>query len=385
MNSSALFAKLKLFSHLLFVFGLLSFGASAQKYEGAPATKEGLVKALRSKQFQTRDIVQRINAKGVDFQLTPDAESELVAAGARPQVLEAVRANYRAASPVNPAPQPIRNNGSSNTNANFTGTPLSKDAVVALLQNGVKDAQVQQNVRQRGVSFQMNPQIAREIKAAGGSDALVGVMFSSYSGGAADSGGGNRPNKNAAGNVIETSNSAAANSYDGLIDQAVDLYDNKKDKPGAVASLQKAVALAPTSPRAYQLVGYMSLYGMQNFADAENNWRKAIELGGSAVLRVFHDHNGVFTETCNGSLYISKDGVRFESDNNVHTFDTPDANIKSVKVNNTFLRAFQTKAGSYKIALKGGDDSGGKNFNFAPLTGSTEESKMVVRLIGKKD
>ena len=95
---------------------------------------ESAVKALRSKQFQTRDIVQRINAKGVDFQLTPAVEGELVAAGARPPVIEAVRTNYRAAAPV--SPQPARN--SATTNANFTGTPLGKDAVVALLQNGVK-------------------------------------------------------------------------------------------------------------------------------------------------------------------------------------------------------------------------------------------------------
>ena len=51
------------------------------QYKGTPATKDGLVKALRSHQFQTREFVNLIQNNGVDFQVTPDVEQELVAHG----------------------------------------------------------------------------------------------------------------------------------------------------------------------------------------------------------------------------------------------------------------------------------------------------------------
>src|SRR3954466_5456812 len=69
---------------------------AAGQYKGAPATKDGLVKALRSHQFQTREFVNLIQNNGVDFQVTPEIERELVSAGARPQMIAAARANYRA-------------------------------------------------------------------------------------------------------------------------------------------------------------------------------------------------------------------------------------------------------------------------------------------------
>lgn len=348
--------------------------AEAQNYTGSPVTKPRLVAVLRSKSLQTRDIVKIVSESGTDFQLTPDIETELVAAGARPQVIEAVRANYRAPVAVQkPISNPVSNKSTGNTKI-AAGAPLSKEAVMTLLQNGVADVRVQQNVKQRGISFQMNAKIAKEIKDEGGSDALVGVMFTSFI----------QPNS-AEGNdnsIINASSKTAPKGYDALVDQAVDLYDNQKDKRGAVEMLQKAVALDGNNPRAYQLLGFMSLYGMQNLADAEKYMNESLARGGSAVFRVMHDHNGTFTDTCNGSLYIAKDTVRFESDDNKHTFDTPDSNIKSVKMNSSLVRLFQIKPGSYKIVLKSGENKG-LNFNFAPNTGSSEESKLVIRLIGK--
>jgi hypothetical protein len=129
----------------------------------------------------------------------------------------------------------------------------------------------------------------------------------------------------------------------------------------------------------------MNLYGNRNFDEAERYWKTAVNLGGSAVLRVIHDHNGLFTNTCSGSLYIAKDIVRYESDNNIHTFETTDKNIKSIKVNSSFKRLFQLKRGSFKIVLNNEDDKDGKKFNFAPVSGDTDVSKMIIRLIGKNN
>ncbi len=344
---------------LLFI-GLLSvliIVPQTYAQNNSPIVKDGLITALRSKQFNNQQIIERINTRGVDFQLTPAIESELIAAGARSPLIEAIRNNYRGSM----------KGGGNVSNGKFTGNPLGKDAIVALLQNGVSDAQVRKNVQARGVNFQINSTAINEIKKAGGSIALINSIGKSYAG-----------NTNSASKNSTVKN----NDYDDYIDKAVNLFDNQKDTPGAINALQQAVRLEPNNSRAYQLLGFMNLYGYTNFAEAEKNMRQAINLGGGAVFRVFHDHDGFFKDTCKGSLYISKDGVRFESDDNKHTFNTTDANISKVTMNNSFKQLFQTKTGSFKIVLKS-EDKDGIKYSFAPLTNSAEESKMIIRLIGK--
>ncbi|MEQ1762876.1 MAG: hypothetical protein ABL984_07020 [Pyrinomonadaceae bacterium] len=251
------------------------------QYKGDPVKKERLINVLRSKQFQTRDIVQIITESGVDFRLNAAGENELVAAGARPAVLDAVRRHFR---------------------------------------------------------------------------------------------GQNRSAATARGGT------SGGEAYNSLINQAVEAYDLRKDMRASKASLQSATVLQPNNPRAFQLLGFMSLYGEKDFDQAEANWKKAISLGGAAVLRLTHDHDGSFLKTCQGSLYIARNIVRFESDNNEHTFETTDANIKSIDVNNKWRRMFQLKQGSFKISLKREEKS---SYSFAPLTGKTNESKMIISLIGK--
>lgn len=347
---------------------LTAYGDALAQYKGLAVKKEKLISVLRSKQLQTREIVTTIKNNGVDFQLTPSVQAELVGAGARPEVIEAVRSNYRAAAVVSKPPA-----NTTNTKTKFTGSPLTKDAIVALLENGVADAQVRKNVQSRGVSFQTNSQTLAEIKKAGGSVALLNLVAASYVNTNTES---PAPSKPAAPTLAEV--------YDSLIDKAVDQYDNKQDKQGALNSLQEAVKLDANNARAYQLLGYMNLYGFTNYAEAERNMRESLSRGGSAVFRVFHDHNGTFSVFCKGSLYVAKDAVRYESDDNIHTFQTLDADIQKIKTNSAFKRAFQSKNGSFQIVLKSGDKDGIK-YSFAPLTDNIAESKMVIRLVGKSE
>ncbi len=251
------------------------------QYRGSPVKRDRLVQVLRSKQFQTREIIQIIKEHGVDFRLTPATQNELVSAGARPPVLDAIRSNYR-------------------------------------------------------------------------SDIRVATKGQS---------------------------GPATNDYASLIDQAVEAYDLRKDRSSANTFLQRAVSMQPNNPRAYQLLGFLNLYGNKNFDEAERYWKRAISLGGSAALRVIHDHSGVFVTSCKGSLYIARDTVRFESDDNKHTFETSDRNIKEIDVTNKFKRFLQFRSGSFRIILR--DQAEENKFVFAPLTGKTDESKMIIRLIGK--
>lgn len=350
---------------------LLASGSLLAQYKGSPVKKDKLISVLRSKQLQTREIVAVIKSNGVDFQVTTAVESELVAAGARPEVIQAARGNYRAMSGT----------GNQNTvvKSKFTGEPMTKDTIISLLQNGVTDVQVRKNVEARGVNFKATPAIKNEIRKAGGSLALANLVAASYV----------DPNQNSSSNNIADSGSAdVSDRYENLITQAVDQYDNQKNAAAAIATLQNAIKAAPNEPRAYQLLGFMTLYGQKNFAEAEKYMREAINRGGSAVFRVFHDDDGTFAQSCDGSLFITKDTVRYESDNNTHTFETTDANIVKVELIgkggffDKINKLLKTKNGSFRIKLKSGDRETVK-FGFAPLTDSEAESRMIIRLIGK--
>lgn len=361
-----------------FALVLVAVVSAAAQYKGNPVKKEKLLSVLRSKQLQTREIVSTINSNGVDFKVDAIAEAELRGAGARPEVIAAAKSNYRAAStPV----RPVNSSGTARkTGPAKTGTepPMSKDVIITLLNNGVADAKVRANINTRGVSFKQSAADRKEIRAAGGSVALVNLIDQSYESPSSSP----NPNQNAASNN-DSGDTSAGGKYDTLVDQAVYQYDTQKNVAGSIATLQQAIALNPSESRAYQLMGFSYLYGQKNFAEAEKYMQEAINRGGSAVFRVFHDHGALMTDTCQGSLYVAKDTVRFESDNNIHTFETTDANIKSVKMQNSFLAAFNARSGAFKITLKTGDNDS-KNYNFSPLTNNAAESKMIIRLIDKK-
>src|SRR2546423_2215247 len=80
---------------------LLLSTAAAGAQAAKPISREGLVKAVKINGLSTAELIQQIQTRGVSFQMTPDAEAELRSAGARPEVIEAARSNYRAAPAVN--------------------------------------------------------------------------------------------------------------------------------------------------------------------------------------------------------------------------------------------------------------------------------------------
>ena len=361
-------------------FVLLS-SAAAQQYVGSPVTKPRLISVLRSKSLQTRDIVKIINESGVNFQMNGSTESELVAAGARPQVIEAARSNYRApvsnSANKNNKPANINNSGNSSNSGAVTKQNLLRILRGKTMSNGAIVDLIEKN----GVNFETTSAVEKELTAAGASPVVVAAVKSAYE----------QTGRAAIEPDAPVSNS---NRYESLISDAIETYNrdvnanlpaNSNGRLEAIQILIKAAQMQPNNPIAFQQLGFMTLYGTLNgFSAAEMSFRKAIDLGGSSVFRVYHDHDGIFKDVCQGSLYVAKDGVRFESDDNKHTFDATDANIKQVKTNSSWKRAFQTRSGSFKIVLNDESDKDGKKFSFAPLTDNIEESKMVIRLIGKK-
>ena len=108
-NSIRIFRKTSTILALLLAWFSLGFTAQAQN--SRPITKKGLLEALRLKGLSDQELIQHIQKRGVDFELTPEDQSQLKQAGAGPQLIEAVRANHRATETVpetkNPPAAPL--------------------------------------------------------------------------------------------------------------------------------------------------------------------------------------------------------------------------------------------------------------------------------------
>ena len=357
---------------------LVLFPAPSRAQAKRPITRDGLVRAVRINGLSTAELIQQVQSRGVSFEMTADAEAELRAAGARPEVVEAARANYRPAAAAAPATVPAAGRGRPNVPA---GPPLSKNEVVTMLQAGTPPARVEQFVETRGVSFQSNAQVAREIKAAGGTNSLVGAVAASYAapGRARTPPASSRPAPSRPAPAV-----AKAPDYDDLTDQATAAYD-ARNAARATQLLTQAIQMDPAQPRAYQLLGFTQLYLQQDITEAERNMRKAIELGGSASFRVFHDHaNGSFKQTCSGTLFVTKTNVTFKADDGRDTFETEDVNIREIKTNSLAGGAFGAllggrDLGAFHIKVKRDKDT--KNYNFAPLTSKKNESELIISLV----
>lgn len=272
--------KITLACFLIFTACLNTFA----QYKGAPVKKDRLIKALRSKQLQTRDIVAVINSNGVDFTLTAETRQTLIAAGARPEVIRAIADNPR---------------------------------------------------------FDSNSTSAKNRRS------------------------------------IRKENKLPAN-YEDLLDQAMFSYKDQKNPQNAARFLETAVRLNPKKPEAYQMLGFINLYGLNDPAAAERLMREAITNGGSAVFRVYHDDSGSFNGRCTGSLYISPESIRFESDDNRHTFETSTVNIDKLRLDRESNRLWK-KYPVFKIFLRIGEED--VKFRFAPMSGKESESAMVERFV----
>jgi tetratricopeptide (TPR) repeat protein len=355
----------------LFV-SLASCAAVASAQAKKPISREGLVRAVRINGLSTAELIQQINQRGVAFEMTADAEAELRQAGARPEVIEAARSNYRAPAAAAPVAS------AKGKPAVPPGPPLSKNEIVTMLQAGSPSARVEQFVEARGVSFQSGPQVAQEIKRAGGTNSLVGAIASNYVA------AGTPPRRTQPGPAAASA-APRPPDYDELTDQATAAYD-AKDAARATQLLSRAIQLEPQSPRAYQLLGFTQLYLQNNLAEAEKNMRKAVELGGSATFRVFHDHaNGSFRDTCSGTLFVTKANVTYKADDGRDTFEANDPDIHEIKVNKLVGSTFGVllggagDIGAFHIKVKREKDT--KNYNFAPLTKKKAESELIISLV----
>src|SRR5829696_3196692 len=123
----------------------LLFSASASLQTAKkPITRQGLMNAVKINGLTTQELVQQIERRGVDFEMTSADESDLQGVGARPEIIEAARSNYRPSAvaattaPRVTAAPPRATNTTAGPSANVPdGPPLSKAEIVTMLQGGI--------------------------------------------------------------------------------------------------------------------------------------------------------------------------------------------------------------------------------------------------------
>src|SRR5512132_2072130 len=79
------------------LFAMLTAGVAVMQAK-QPYDKDKLLRVVQLNALPTTEVVQAIQQRGVDFRMSSDVESQFRAAGARPEVIDAIKGNYRAAA-----------------------------------------------------------------------------------------------------------------------------------------------------------------------------------------------------------------------------------------------------------------------------------------------
>lgn len=258
--------------------------------------------------------------------------------------------------------------------AQYKGAPVKKNRLIqALRSRQLQTRDIVTIIKSNGVDFELTPAVKKSLIDAGARPEVIQAVSNNSR--LSDN---NETIVKGSKNNTNRRKKTASTNYDDLLDQAIYSYKNQKNPKAAVRILENAVKIDPSNPAAYQTLGFIYLYELNNLPQAEKYMRQSFMNGGSAVFRVFHDDNGKFTGRCTGSLYVSENSLRFESDDNVHTFETTTVNIDKIKLDRETTRTWK-KRSIFKIFLKIGTQEA--KFRFSPLTAEQEESKMVERFI----
>jgi hypothetical protein len=245
--------------------------------------------------ISTQEVIQNIDQRGVAFQTTPAIEGEFRQAGARPELIEALRRNYRAPAPPpnNTTKPPPSNPGKPPITGVPAGPPLSKSEIITMLQAGLPAARVEQFVEVRGVSFSITPDVSREITAAGGNRSLLGAITEKAPGA-----------PSAPHTPLRTP--PAGPDYDDLNQQAIaSMQANNFSQ--AIPVLQRAAAMDPSKPTAFQLLGYASSTALIRMSFRRAIHARRIERGGNGCFASIIPRR-ILQHLLPGPFFVTKTG-----------------------------------------------------------------------------
>ena len=185
-----------------------------------------------------------------------------------------------------------------------SGEPLGKNEIITMLQGGVPAARVEQFVEARGVNFNVTPEIAREINAAGGNRSLIGAITEKATQAAANDGSPFQPAEAA----------ATGPDYDDYIDR-IQSSISANDPNSVIRYAQQAIQLSPEQPTAYSLLGTTLLY-LKRKRDAS---RRCAPWSATERRLHLHDHKGR-SPVLRISFFVTMTGVS-SSHNGLATFE----------------------------------------------------------------
>ncbi len=257
--------------------------------------------------------------------------------------------------------------------AQYAGAPVKKDRLLRALRSKLLQSEdIVAVIRSNGVDFMLTDDVRKTLVSAGARPEVIAAIAnnrrSGRSSGATYAGKGRLKSR------------SDGSNYEDLLEKAMYSYQEQKNSAGAIRYLQTAIKMKPRDAMAYQMMGFVNLYGLDNLENARRYMKESISNGGSAIFRVYHDDSGNFTGRCSGSLYVSPETIRFESDDNVHTFETSTVNIHSVKADTESSKLWK-KYPVFNVNLKFGKEKA--KFRFAPITGAQEESNMAAYFISE--
>lgn len=351
--------------------------------------------------FSDEEISKDITERKVDFEVSAEVEQELVEGGASAGIVSVCRTSYvppkKAAPPPPPAPAP-------------SGGPLSKDGILSMLRKKTTASRIEKTVEARGVDFTLDAATTNELKKAGGTNALIGAIASRYV----------PPIVKTDSNADRREPPASGSTYSDLIYQALISF-RTRDIVQVTLILQKAIALDPGKPQAHSLLGYANLYLAGNVTLANNNFRDCIERGGEVAFIVLNDRKTIadksfsimesgskllgifrkrgnnappsaastpFNDSVKGSLFVSKNRVKFQADDNKNTFDVPASTIIKAEVNQVYGK----ERYAFHVTVKKDGDNEKQNYNFAMLSSqpnnvqqfTKDETNLAISLISSE-
>ncbi len=330
-----------------------------------PLSKNEIIELLNKKVPSTK-IEKAVEERGASFTLDASSTTEIKRLGGTNALIGAIASRYTV----------VNNN------------PLSKDEILDMLRKKVALTKIEGLVEKKGVSFNLDPNSTSQIKQAGGSNSLIGAIASRYI---------------ASSNPVAPSDSAtkvdptvqSTTAYNNFLDAAVTAL-RMKNFPLVVSEAQKAIAVNDKLPQAHYLLGFANLYLSGNVIEARKHFLNTIDRGGEVSFVVINDRKDVsdkafmalegssgvlnriripgmsrgsaptppttsaaFTDSCKGSLFISKNRIKFQADDNKNSFDVPATLILEADTNKTYGKDKNT----FHVKVKTSDDK--KNYNFA--------------------
>ncbi len=140
-----------------------------------PFTLQQVLAALKSGNPAQSDLARQVSELGISFVLDRSAREQLLSAGAKPPLLEAIEKSDEAKRTPGGQSGPAVTVFSGEAVTDDEG-PLTRERILAALQSKADQALLAGLVSQYGIAFPYTPELGREFQNAGANPALLAMI-----------------------------------------------------------------------------------------------------------------------------------------------------------------------------------------------------------------